>query len=280
VAVAGLVSKTNKLLDIVILVHGRFDLLAQCLNSIPAAAGEIEYNVILVDNKSPEEEIARGFYASCDPNYTVILNKENLGFPRGCNWGAKRKSSPLLLMLNSDVILEPLAIDYMVRALDDPTVGVVGAKLLFPSQEQLLDAKLDINPRRGFGTVQHIGIETNIRADFYHIFLSWSSEHPFVNRMKDTYAVTGACFMTRRTLWNRLGGFFEGYGLGTYEDVDFCLSARSVGYNVIVEPKAVGTHFVGASSETYKQPMPLMINKFTFMQRWGDKLNYTEFERL
>lgn len=266
------------LLSIVILVHGRFDLLKKCLDALPAAANGIEYKLVLVDNASPDQAEADAFYKQYS-NASVLRNKKNVGFPAGCNQGARRYDTPLLLMLNSDVVLQPEAIDYLVRGLDNPKVGVVGAKLLFPDLEQASEARLNTQIRPA-GKVQHIGLETNIRGEFYHIFMGWSPEHTKVNAMRDTYAVTGACLLTRRNLWNKIGGFDEAYGTGTYEDVSFCLSARELGFGVIVEPKAVGVHYTGATAEGYRIPYPLNFNRLIFMQRWGNKLNYTEPFRL
>jgi hypothetical protein len=63
------------------------------------------------------------------------------------------------------------------------------------------------------------------------------------------------------------------------EDTDFCLTVRELQYNVIAE-EVVETHYTGATAEGYQLPMPLQMNKFLFMQRWGNRLNYTESERL
>ena len=65
------------------------------------------------------------------------------------------------------------------------------------------------------------------------------------------------------------------YGAGTWEDVDYCLAVRSLGYNVIVEQKARGIHYTGASTETYRVPFPQQLNQLVFLSKWGDKLNYT-----
>ena len=85
--------------------------------------------------------------------------------------------------------------------------------------------------------------------------------------------------MTRRFIWNKVGGFLEQYGLGTYEDVDYCLGVKQLGYNVIVETKAVGYHYTGASLEEAKMQYPLMQNRLLFLQRWQntfvwDEVNY------
>ena len=260
----------SKLLDIVIPVYRRFDLLEKCLSSIPDAAVNIRYNIIIVDNNSPREE-ADPFYNQYN-NLVVIRNKENFGFPKACNQGVRRKASPLIFLLNSDVILEPNSIDLLVRALDDPKIGVVGMKLLFPEDHAGLNPNI-----RPAGKVQHVGLATNIQGDFFHIFLGWDADHPKVNATKEVYAVTGAALMTRRSIWNKVGGFFEGYGAGTFEDVDFCLSVRDIGYNIIVETRAVGTHYVGATAEKYQLGYPLQMNRLLLFQRWATKFNYTEY---
>lgn len=270
------VSTSRTLIDIIIPVYGRFDLLEKCLASIPDAVGDLTYDVILVDNNSPErDEFYDGFFwkNTDHKNKTVIYNKENLGFPRACNIGSQRKNSPLLFFLNSDVILRKDAIVNAVKAIDDPKIGVVGMKLIFPSEDL---GTLDSNTRPA-GKVQHVGLCTNIRGNFYHIFIGWSPDHPKVLATREVYAVTGAALLTRRAIWNKIGGFNEIYGGGTYEDVDFCLSARDLGYNVIVEQSAMGIHYTNGTAEFYKIGYPLQQNMMTFMSRWATRLNYTEY---
>jgi GT2 family glycosyltransferase len=263
----------TKLLDIVIAAHGRFDLLTKCLNSIPNAVnGKFEYNIVLVDNASDKDE-AREFYSGLDGSYTIIRNQENLGFPKACNQGARRKTSPLILMLNSDVILWDNSLTYMVETMDDPNVGICGMKLLFPEDLGGLQSTNAIRPR---GKVQHVGIAMNIRTEVFHIFLGWDADHPKVNAMRNVNMVTGAVMMIRRNVWNKVGGFLEDYGLGTHEDVDFCLSARKMGYNVVVETKAVGYHYTGASAESANIHYPLNQNRLLFLQRWQNELEWDE----
>ena len=265
----------NKLLDIIIPVYGRFDLFQKCLDALPAAIGDISYNLIILDNNSIEvDPKTNEFYSTLDlPNCTIIRNKKNVGFPAVCNQGARRKNSPILLFLNTDIIFQPDSIKHMVLALDDPSVGVVGAKLIFPDDVGKLNARI-----RPAGKVQHVGICTNVRGEFIHSLVGWSPDNPKVLRIREAYAVTGAAIMTRRNLYTKVGGFWEGYGVGTWEDVDFCLTIRELGYNVIVEQKAVGLHYTSATAEHYNKPYPLNNNRMLFMQRWGNKLKYTEMD--
>lgn len=268
-------NKPKYLLDIVLAVYGRFDLLKQCLDAIPNAAGNIDYRIILVDNNSPDQSEANAFYFSLreNPKITILRNKQNLGFPKACNIGAKHGNAPLIFQLNTDVILQPNSIDLLVKALDDPKIGTVGMKLLFPEDAGELKQNVSVRPS---GKVQHVGLATNIRGDFFHIFLGWSSDHPKVNKVREVYAVTGAALMTRRFLWNKIGGFNEEYGLGTFEDVEYCLSVRDLGYNIIVETKAVGIHYTNATAEKYGIGYPLDVNRLLFMRKWARKMNWTE----
>lgn len=271
----GTYSSVNTSVDIVIPVYQRFDLLSECIRAIPAATDCYSYRIILVDNASPPE-IANDFYANInDPSIKVIRNKENLGFPKGCNQGFDRGFSPLVFFLNSDVILKPKSVRYLIDEINrDQKVGVVGMKLIFPEQTDLPQT----DNERPAGKIQHIGLATNVRAEFFHVFAGWSVDHPKVNAMRDVYAVTGAAMLVRRTLFSKAGKFFEGYGIGTYEDVDLCLTIRKMGYNVIVVPKAEGIHHTGATAVTYNLGYPLYENRMIFMQRWQKELDWTEWE--
>lgn len=267
----------NTLIDIVIPVHRRMDLLEKCLSAIPKAADGLSYTIIIVDNGTPpaEKELYKDLRS--DPNYIIVELTKNFGFPRTCNFGVKKGKSPLIFLLNSDVILEPESINKLVMVMDDPTIGVVGMKLTFPPQEDQLE--VGINPEiRPPEKLQHIGLATNVRGEIIHAYLGWSADHPKVNRVREMYAVTGAALMTRRIIWRKAKGFNEEYGMGTYEDVDFCLAVRDIGYNIVVQPEASGIHYTGATAEGYQIPYPINHNRMLFLQRWGGKLNYTEWQ--
>ena len=259
---------SNWLLDIVICVYGKFDLLTRCLNAIPDAAGDIKYRIILVDNNSPDRD---EFYSDLETRVTLLKNKENEGFVLGSNKGAKRGDSPLILMLNSDVILDPGAIEKMVACLDDPEVGVVGAKLRFPElAEHLHDPKVA-------GKIQHVGLASNIQGDFYHLFLGWDLEHPKVQAVRGVLAVTGAALMTRRNLWKQIGGFDPVYGIGTYEDVEYCLHIQSMKKLAIVEVAATGIHFTNATAKEYAIGYPMNQNLMMMKSRWNGRYPWTSW---
>lgn len=263
------------LVSIIIPVHKRFDILEKCLQALPAAFDEIDYEVIIIDNNSPNEE-KLAFYPVIKtlPRYRVYEWNENRGFPKACNFGAKQANSPLIFFLNSDVIMSPHSGAKTVALLDDPQVAIAGMKLLFPDTVE--DVKL--NPGiRPSGKVQHVGVAVNIRGDLHHVLSGWSADNPKVMKIKEIHMATGAALMTRKNLFNKVGGFFEGYGMGTFEDCDYSLTVRSLGYNIVIDPSTYATHYTGATAEGYQIQYPLNQNKFLFMQRWMDKISYSDW---
>jgi GT2 family glycosyltransferase len=179
-------------------------------------------------------------------------------------------SAPLILFLNDDCVLTENAIEKMVETMKDELVGVCGAKLLFPLSST--------SPQRPAGHVQHVGMALTIRGDVIHPLVGWSADNPKCCVSRNVFSVTGACMMTRRILFNRIGGFDPSYGMGTYEDVQYCAQIRSLGLRVYVNCEAKGWHYAGATQEKKKVSYPLQINALTFKGRfmnsplmsWGD----------
>ena len=259
-------------LDIVIPVYGRFDMLERCLASIPEAT-KSSYKITIYDDNSPDKEEADAFYKQfvTDRMVKVIRGKKSKGFPGACNTGVSAGHAPLVFLLNSDVVLSKGSLDIMIEDMKDQSIGVVGMKLLFPDDS--------IDAIRPAGKIQHVGLFTNVFGDIVHSFIGWSPDNPRPNAIHEAYAVTGAALLTRRALWRKVGGLFTGYGRGTYEDVEYCLTIRALGYKIIVEIDAVATHYVGASA-SQNAPFNLRANKNIFMSRWARTLKYTDWEIL
>lgn len=260
------------LVDVMIPVYGRFDILKKCLDAIPDAMGDVPYKIYIFDNASPEEE-AKLFYP-LDKSIRVIKSKENVGFPRSCNRMVATGKSPLIFLLNSDVILGAGSADLLVREMDNPQIGVAGMKLVFPVDHDGLNEQI-----RPAGKLQHIGLTTTINSQVIHAFMAWNPDHPRVMAQREVFAVTGAAFMTRRDLWRKVGGFDEMYGKGTFEDVDYCMMMRQMGYNVIVNPVATGIHYTGATVEKYNLGYNLGQNYNLFMQKWQGKLQWWHYKQ-
>lgn len=269
-------------LDIIIPVYGQPVLLAKCLASIEATKKDIKTKVILVDDCGPKQDELKQVYHSLNGNSRVVYHKQNQGFARSVNDGVALGNASFVLILNSDIELKENCLQEMLAEFADPKIGVVGPKLLFPEDS--------IDPRRPAGKVQHAGLAINIQGNIIHPNIGWQSDHPKVNQKRTLQAVTGACLMTRRIIWNEVlkqyrqsndptkGAMNEVYSLGTYEDVEFCFAARSLGYLVNYTPKAVAYHYTNASVVDHQDGYPIGRNKMIFQARCGHLLQWDEWK--
>jgi len=140
-------------------------------------------------------------------------------FSTACNIGARHARGSLLLFLNNDIeVIDPEWLDEMVGWALVPAVGAVGAKLLYPDH-----------------TIQHAGIVFGLglvghifsRVHEGHSGLFGSTEH-----YRNYLAVTGACQMWRRQVFEQIGGFDERFRL-SFSDVVLCMEAWRAGYRVV-----------------------------------------------
>ncbi|MCA9752976.1 MAG: glycosyltransferase [Gemmatimonadetes bacterium] len=213
--------------SIVIPLYGRVDLTAKCLESLAANTPEGSFEVILVDNASKDS--TPDLLARLDGNVKIVRNEKNLGFATACNQGAALAATPNLLFLNNDTEAHAGWLEPLLETLEDPTVGVVGAKLLFPD-----------------GLVQHAGVALATRPSriplvAFHLHYGVPADAPEVNVAHEVPVVTGACLLIRRSLFDSIGGFDTFFWNG-YEDVDLCLQAGARGARVVYQPASVLTH--------------------------------------
>ena len=242
------------LLDVVVPVFGQPELLASCLKSLEETAPEVRYRLIVVDDASPCD--MKSVYDGLDAE--IVRNEKNLGFPATVNRGVKTGYAPLILLLNSDIVLFPGCIQAMLKEFEERSVGVVGAKLMFPPDSA--------DRHRPAGKVQHAGMAFNIGGFPFHIRIGWDANHPKVNQRLDSLqCVTGALMMTRRFAWETAGGLSDVYGRGTFEDVEYCVRIKRMGYKVVYQPAAQAYHVVGASAG--QAGYPLQQNLQMFLER-------------
>lgn len=271
-------SEATKLVSVIIPSYQRFDLLGKCLGAIPAAFAGLSYEVILVDASPADAWNAFWGPRPIDPTVRLFRLSQNRGFPFACNKGAQNARGALLFFLNNDVILPPNAGAGLVCEMDDPAVGVAGMKLVFPEEGALTEANLKHSAvQRMPGKIQHTGLFMNIRGQVFHMYLGWDPSNPRVRALHEVPFVTGAALMTRRTLFRELEGFDLAYGMGTFEDVDYCLKVTQKGLRCVVAPDIYGTHYAGATAEGCNIAYPLSQNQVIFQQKWYNKLTWNEW---
>jgi N-acetylglucosaminyl-diphospho-decaprenol L-rhamnosyltransferase len=178
------------------------------------------------------------------PPVSAIRAGRNGGFSFGCNLGAAAGSSEYVLFLNPDAILSPAHLDVMVAALDrSPGTALVGPRILGGEGELLLTRRRLPRLRSTFA-----------QALFLHrIFpaAAWADEmvrDPAAYEQEgEAEWLSGACMLVRRSAFEQIGGFDEGFFLYC-EDTDICLRLRAAGHGVRYEPGAVARHIEGSSA--------------------------------
>lgn len=218
--------------SIIIPAFNRVDLTTQCLRALIANSAETDYEVVIVDNAS--SDATPQLCASLGGQATVIRNDINLGFAKACNQGARAATSDVLVFLNTDTEPHPGWLPPAIAALDDPSVGAVGMKLLFPD-----------------GTVQHAGVvvveqDGHPEISARHLPYKVPADDVLANTRRDVSVATAAAVVFRRAAFDEAGGFDEGYWNG-YEDVDLCLQLGVNGWRIVYEPASVVTHHESAS---------------------------------
>lgn len=250
---------SSPILDVVVTTAGRFDCLRECLAALDKQDAPFNLNLYIIDIASPAEE--RISNQDIFEGRQSKRLQQNVGFPSGANEGARMGSAPIILFLSDDVSLFEGALQKMIERMSDETIGVCGAKLIFPPNST--------HPQRPAGKVQHVGLSLNIRGEITHPLVGWSADNPKTCKSREVLATTGACFMIRRSLFNKAGGFDLAYGLGTFEDAELCFKARSMGFRIFVDTEAKAYHYVGATVEKKQAGFPLAQNAMLFKSRWA-----------
>ena len=199
--------------SVIIPLFNNYDMTVDCIESITQPC-----ELILVDNASTDATQAMP---------VTIRNDTNTGFAHACNQGAEAATGDVLVFINNDMVAHDGWLAPLVEQLDDPTVGIVGARLLYPN-----------------GTVQHSGVGVNFNQP--PGLEAWNRRDDWTIVPVDVDAVTGACLAISADLFYELGGFDEGFVNG-YEDVDLCLSVAAAGLRVVYEPASVLTHYESQS---------------------------------
>ncbi|HHV61683.1 MAG TPA: glycosyltransferase [Firmicutes bacterium] len=243
--------------SIIIPVFNKIEYTVRCLQALEANTPKnLRYEVIIVDNASTDA--TPDILAGLEGDVTIVRNERNLGFACACNQGAKLARGDYLVFLNNDTEPQPGWLEALLARALEERVGVVGAKLLFPD-----------------GRIQHVGVaiasDPTIGVSIVpqHIYHYWPDNLDITGRPRDLQAVTGACMLIMKPLFDLVGGFNEAYYNG-HEDIDLCFRVRSLGYRVVYEPRSTLVHHESISGpERYRKVSDNVILLNTY---WSGKI--------
>ena len=238
---------------IIIPARDQTELLARCIQSITTKTNYRNYEIVVVDNESQSEE-ARRYFSEFEHRRLPYPGPFN--FSAINNFAVAQTQAPWLLFLNNDTeVIEPDWLGSMAEHVQRREVGAVGAQLLYPD-----------------GTVQHGGVVLGVGGIAEHAFRGFPADYAGANRQlqvtRNYSAVTGACLLTRRDVFEQVGGFDEEQLPVTYNDVDLCLKMRRAGYLIVYTPYAKLYHHESASRRASVEPRETEVMR----QRWSEVL--------
>lgn len=222
------------LVSIIIPTRDRPDFLRACLQGLLEETDYPRFEIILVDNGSIQPDMLALLEKVSRHSIVTVLRQEG-----AFNWAwlnnqaAARSHGDLLLLLNDDVrILHSDWLEEMVRQSLRPGVGIVGARLLYPD-----------------GTLQHAGVMLSRDGATHLLRGAKAGDAGYLNALicqRDVSAVTGACLMIRREVFDQVGGIDESFAVSC-NDIDLCLRVRAAGWRIVWTPHATLTHVDGGT---------------------------------
>lgn len=248
--------------SIIIPNKNHYEDLSRCLNSIFELSTYQNFEIIIVENQSNEQQIKDYYNALCsNPRIKLLSYDKQFNYSAINNFAVANSTGDYILFLNNDTkVISPDWIEELLMFAQREDVGAVGAKLYFEDK-----------------TIQHGGIILGLGSDRIagHSHFGCAGDNcGYMGKLyyaQDVSAVTAACMMVKKDVFLKVGGFSEELAVA-YNDVDFCLKLRREGRLNIFNPFCELYHFESASRGSDKTPenkARFSAEKAIFLQTWG-----------
>jgi GT2 family glycosyltransferase/tetratricopeptide (TPR) repeat protein/2-polyprenyl-3-methyl-5-hydroxy-6-metoxy-1,4-benzoquinol methylase len=238
---------TRNLTSIVILTHNQLDYTKLCLASIRSRTDE-PYEIIVVDNASIDGTVE---YLRAMNGVQLIGNSENRGFPAAVNQGIKEARGDYILLLNNDCIVTTGWLTRLLEAINSaPEIGLAGPCSNCVSGEQKIP----------------VGYE--LLTDLDGFAWDWGKRHLALRVMTDR--LVGFCLLLKRSVIDRVGLLDERFGLGNFEDDDFCRRAREAGFKAVIAQDSFVHHFGSITYRAMGSKFGSLLdhNRQLFEEKW------------
>ena len=258
-------TKDNPLVSILIPNYNHKAILKTCIDSLYNVNTYKNFEIVIVENNSTEKEIFDYYeeLKKSHDNIQVVTYKGEFNYSRINNFGMKYTKGDYVLLLNNDTeVISPTALSEMVGCILRPEVGAVGAKLLYEDD-----------------TVQHAGVVVGFSGYAGHVKHGINKDdygYMLRARVNCNYsAVTAACMMVKKSVFNQVGGFDEQFVVAC-NDVDLCLKICQEKYLVVYNAFALWHHYESKSRgyDDASQEKMWRFNKEVekFQTKWKDVL--------
>lgn len=257
--------QADPLISIVIANKDHVDDLDKCITSIEEKSSYRNYEFIVVENNSTEKETFEYYKElenKCAKAKVVYWEGKGFNYPAINNFGVEHAKGEYILFLNNDTeIVNEDCLSELLGYCMREDVGAVGARLYYED-----------------GTIQHAGVIVGLGGVAGHAFAGVSHEDPGyfgrIHMAQDYSAVTAACVLVKRSVFEEVGGFDEEYAVA-FNDVDLCMKIRKAGYLIVYNPYAELNHYE-SKSRGYEDT-PEKVERFNseialFESRWGEFL--------
>ena len=241
------------------------DDLKRCIKSIYKKTSYRNFEVVIVENNSTSDEIFK-YYDQLEKdhrNLKVVKWEKEFNYSAINNFGVEHCSGEYILLLNNDTeVITERWIEEMLQHAQRKDIGVVGAKLYFDDD-----------------TVQHAGVLMNLAGVANHQFRGFDKkDRGYFSRLdvvQNYCAVTGACMMVSKELYDAVGGLDEQFVVA-YNDIDFCLKVRELGKRNLFTPFAELYHYEsksrGYDSQDENKIKRLQKESDIFAKKWSKYL--------
>jgi GT2 family glycosyltransferase len=252
------------LVSIIIPTRDRLDILSQCVESVRNLTTYPNYEILVVDNRSEHPQTLEYLQQiELLKGVRVVRYDEDFNYSAINNFAVRHARGSILTLMNNDIeVISPDWLTEMVTHALRPEIGCVGAKLLYKNN-----------------MVQHAGVILGIGGVAGHAHKYFDSESAgYFSRLHLTQnmsAVTAACLTVERRIYDMVGGLNETDLKVAFNDVDFCLSVRALGFRNLWTPYAVLYHHESLSrgQEDTSEKQQRFTSEARFMQKkWGKSL--------
>jgi GT2 family glycosyltransferase len=240
---------------VIVSYNSLFKTTKPCIESIYNAKTKIDFEVIVVDNFSTDE--TRNYLKDIEgkyKNYRFILNERNHGFPKGNNIGIRATNAEYYVLLNSDTIVSDYWIDNMIMFMGThKEVGMSGpvSNSVWNAQKIMLE---DVNKSEESIIESGVAYAKKYKNDFFYCFM-----------------LGFFCVMIRNEVVEKVGLLDDAYGIGTFEDDDYCLRVLQKGYKLACLEGVVIYHKGSISFKNTNLTKIMKKNRALFEKRFNTK---------